>query len=94
MQLRGHGFITSSTPAQDVQIRANEHQLEPARFTSRRQSIIIRRSIPGEVLKGSDILEVEFAISDPASPAGAGMSSDNRELGLGLYWLRILSADD
>jgi hypothetical protein len=93
LQMRAVAFITSDVPLQIVGIRVNDSELAPVRFDASRQSQFIRRLIPPTVREQGDVLEILFEISNPTSPVSVGLSSDSRELGFGLHWLRVLATD-
>jgi len=46
-------------------------------------------SIPNEILREKELLNIEFNIINPNSPKNLGQSGDDRMLGIGMRWIEI-----
>jgi len=89
------GFVSTSTPRQQVRVVVNNEDRAVWWFTSRAESVLKTFQIParGQLFgRDSALLRIEFEIASPESPLQAGLSEDPRRLGLGLRRVRFSRA--
>jgi hypothetical protein len=92
--IEGRAFLHALHPTQQIEVAVNDHVLIELKYDSRSpgiQVVKIPRSIAIE--KGSWFL-IQFRFKNAKSPAQLGLSSDSRNLGLGLVSLQLKSVED
>jgi glycosyltransferase involved in cell wall biosynthesis len=87
--LRYRAFVHSLHGRLDIVCRARGRDIAAWRCGTDTASGVQRMSIPPDAIREDGTLDLEFHISDPRSPAELGVSSDTRQLGLGIEWLRL-----
>jgi hypothetical protein len=85
MMLEAQAFIAPGNKPQQVDILANGRFLKRIEFNPDGNRGTWLVELPPSVLRpGSSLVDIEFVISNPASPRAAGLSSDARRLGIGI----------
>jgi hypothetical protein len=85
-------FIAPGHPEIDVVCRARGREI--ARWNCPSAEWQIRALTISSDLVGSDgIVDLEFLICHPRSPAELGISADTRQLGIGVEWLAVVDAN-
>jgi hypothetical protein len=85
-------FICPSHPEMDVVCRARGKEI--AKWNCPSAEWQIRSFTISSDLVGSDgVLDLEFLICHPRSPAELGLSADTRQLGIGVEWLAVVDAN-
>jgi hypothetical protein len=81
-------FITKNIPKQNFTISINDVVTKKVTLTeSKRQLINIQ--IPEHALNNTNIIRIRFILANATRPSEMGISSDNRELALGLIALTL-----
>lgn len=78
---------------QNVTLRANGIVVANWALTDAKPEYEVRARITNSVLAGQKALSLSFDISNPASPADVGLSTDRRQLGMGLLEFQLKEAD-
>jgi hypothetical protein len=81
-------FIPKAGGFQHVTVRANGIVVANWTLTDF-EPVAVSARIPNTAITGRPGLELSFDISNPTSPASVGLSSDTRELGMGLVALKL-----
>lgn len=84
----GHTFVNSRFPTAAGSIVLNGKRVAKFSATNRRPNIDIQLKVGPECVVGGEI-RLEFEIDSPRRPADFGLSSDMRQLGLGLKQIVI-----
>ncbi|MVX62874.1 hypothetical protein GKZ28_04045 [Clostridium chromiireducens] len=74
---------------QVIQVYINDAFAEDWEFISLNSGEEKSVTIPKEMLKDNNTLNIRFKISNPISPASLGKSNDNRELGISMQWFIV-----
>ena len=81
-------FVGLRHPSIEAAVRANGVRIGTERFDRRGERRDVTLKVPPAALaRGDGSLVLEFDIDEPASPAGLGVSTDPRSLGLAFYRL-------
>ena len=86
-------FVPRPELMQNVTVRANGAAVATWTLRDSEPGHVLVATVPSSVLEGHPDLSLTFDISNPRSPAVLGVSSDGRELGLGLMHLKIQGID-
>jgi hypothetical protein len=90
LEATARGFIPKPGGVQQVTVRANGIVVANWTLTDTKP---VSARIPKSVMAGRPDLVLSFGISNPTSPASGGLSSDVRELGMGLIALKLKKLD-
>lgn len=88
LRVDARAFLTKATPSQRITVRANDTVVDNWTLTDsepHKLTAIIRKAL----FKDKSLLTLSFEIEKPTSPQSAGISSDSRELGLGVARLTL-----
>jgi hypothetical protein len=83
------GFIAKPGQSQRIALRANGVVVDNWVFTEAAPQHPVMARIPNAIFKGQSSLKLSFDISNPASPLSVGLSTDSRDLGMGVIRLKI-----
>lgn len=88
-----HAFLTERHQKLHLSLQVNgEHLLSfNYLYPQGKQSQIQNLVIPHHIIKNSKILNVRFNYQPITSPYTQGVGADNRQLGLGLSWIKLTS---
>jgi glycosyltransferase involved in cell wall biosynthesis len=89
VDLQYRAFVHKGHPRVDIACRVDKHELATWRCTIAAPTGTRRLTIPAGIVPKDGTIEIEFAISEPCSPAQLGVSSDARLLGIGIETLSI-----
>jgi hypothetical protein len=87
-----HASISAKHPSLVVDVIVNGHSLHSFSYRAPKDAVDGIRSIeiPYDLLaKSQGLLQIEFHMTTPVSPASLELSADSRTLGLGLVWVRL-----
>jgi hypothetical protein len=87
------GFIPKPGGVQHVTVWANGIAVAHWTLTGIKRVQEVSARIPKSAMTGRPELVLSFDISNPVSPANVGLSSDTRELGMGLIALKLKELD-
>ena len=84
------GFVTVDHPHQIIDVFVNNEKLGNLSFEFGREHTNHEITIPTRVFNNSTSqTHIRFLINSPVSPASLGLSSDTRQLGIGLFSLQF-----
>lgn len=89
LSLQGRAFLSPIFPRQEVEVRVNG--VSVARWVIRDGDGVVewKAMVPAGVSAGTHDIAVDLLIASPVSPVSLGLSSDPRQLGLGIASLRL-----
>lgn len=83
------GFVTERNPTQDVDVIVNDEVVAHWSFRIREPVTMRQATIPPDIAGRKSPMQVQFRMINPISPEALDISSDDRELGLGMTELHI-----
>lgn len=83
------GFVHQEVPKQAIEVEVNGRPVATWEFDEENSSGARTAKIPRALACSRDDLEIVFKISNPKSPRSLGISSDDRNLGMGVRWLEL-----
>ncbi|MEH2483544.1 hypothetical protein V1282_006901 [Nitrobacteraceae bacterium AZCC 2146] len=86
-------FVPKPGGVQQITVRANGVAVASWILSDTKPEQEVSARIPNSAMTGRPTLVLSFNISNPASPASAGLSPDTRELGMGLIEFRLKKWD-
>jgi hypothetical protein len=89
MTIESWALVSDRHPSQEIEVDVNGHFVKSLKFIN--SSIVSNvLTVSKEYLRGSDgMLNTEFRIKDPTSPAELGINADSRKLGMHLMSLKV-----
>ncbi|MDE2463150.1 MAG: hypothetical protein KGO02_05490 [Alphaproteobacteria bacterium] len=96
-EFKSHAFLVPTHQKLSVSVFVNGQQLKIFDYSyPQGASDSIRTvNIPANlVAQSKGLLKIEFLLSTPVSPEVVGLSTDDRQLGIGMIWLRLSTAHE
>lgn len=88
--IRANAFLTPSHSNQVVYLVVNGVRMEDPLVLTRQQGNLLEVNLPPGQMKPGEPVNIEFLSQDSISPQDAGLSSDDRKLGIGLVSIQFM----
>jgi len=87
--IKANAFLTASHPLQEVDVVINGIQAAGKFILDRQQGNLLEINLPRGIMKAGDPVTIEFRSLNAISPLAAGLSADDRNLGIGLVSIQF-----
>jgi hypothetical protein len=92
LRVKAWSFVAKELPRQEIEVVVNGQPVTTWVFTTADPIGERVATIPAEVARLQQPLSILFRMPNAASPLSLGLSTDSRQLGIGLQWLRLDAA--
>jgi hypothetical protein len=89
MTIESFALVNERHPLQEVEVDVNGHFVKTLKFTSSSRVSNVLTVSKAYCSQNDGMLNTEFKIKDPTSPAELGISTDSRKLGMYLMSLKV-----
>jgi hypothetical protein len=87
--IRANAFLTPQHPKQDIELTVNGSPYSDKFTLVKQQDNLLELRLPDGVIRSGDPITIEFRSINAISPLSAGISADDRRLGVGLVSIQF-----
>ena len=88
--VKANAFLAGSHSKQDIEVFVNGVRLPEKFILDRQKNNILEIVLPGDMNKAGESVVIEFKSPNAISPRAAGLSPDDRNLGIGLVSIQFV----